>query len=359
MQWNNYFLQLDTQDLQYPLLLNDDEFQQSNLNSNLNLNSIQNTSLSLTNESNFKSNNNSYYNTYNNDYIIDNTSPISSISSISNSINYFDSLDNLDTNNTKNTSSNLYTNKTINITELTKSNVSLLESNNKNDINIKQRYSPILKSQQSLTKINNNSLVQSFEFNDLINNMDIHQRDLTDDNTNVNNNSLQIKGSLESIQSLESPESPESDGEVEDEVVEEEEEEEGEEGEEEEDSNNLKSKKISDSRLSLAQLSIVLNLEGNDIETAKREKNILKILKDELNFPIGEKTWIRDTPAIERERIMSDLTLKVEKSFGYGYSKKTLSIIVRRASYYMMQGRLRRERRLQRRKKSLANKQQQ
>lgn len=117
-----------------------------------------------------------------------------------------------------------------------------------------------------------------------------------------------------------------------------------------------KAKKISDSRLSLAQLSIVLNLEGNDDETAKREKNILKILREDLDFPIGEKTWIRDTPVDERERLMTELTGKVEQVHGYGYSKKTLSIIVRRASYYMMQGRLRRERRLQRKKKSIAHK---
>lgn len=119
---------------------------------------------------------------------------------------------------------------------------------------------------------------------------------------------------------------------------------------------STKSKKISDSRLSLAQLSIVLNLEGKDDETARREKNILKILKTDLNFPIGEKTWIRDTPVEERERLLDSLTSKVEEIYHYGYSKKTLSIIVRRASYYMMQGRLRRERRLQRRKKSQANK---
>lgn len=115
-------------------------------------------------------------------------------------------------------------------------------------------------------------------------------------------------------------------------------------------------KKISDSRLSLAQLSIVLNLDGNDEETAKREKNILNILKNDLMFPIGEKTWIRDTPSFERERIMNELTKRVEDVYKYGYSKKTLSIIVRRASYYMMQGRLRRERRLKRKRKNLENK---
>ena len=110
-------------------------------------------------------------------------------------------------------------------------------------------------------------------------------------------------------------------------------------------------KKISDSRLSLAQLSIVLHLEGNEEETAKREKNILQILRKELDFPIGEKTWIRDTPSHERERIIKQLTSMVEDTYHYGYSKRTLSIIVRRASYYMMQGRLRRERRQQRKRK--------
>lgn len=115
--------------------------------------------------------------------------------------------------------------------------------------------------------------------------------------------------------------------------------------------NTKTGKKISDSRLSLAQLSVVLNLKGNDEETAKREKNILNILKNDLHFPIGEKTWIRDTPINERHRILNELTDLVENRFHYGYSKKILSIIVRRASYYMMQGRLRRQRRLQRKLK--------
>lgn len=116
--------------------------------------------------------------------------------------------------------------------------------------------------------------------------------------------------------------------------------------------NSKSTKKISDSRLSLAQLAIVLNLQGNEEETGKREKNILNILKNELNFPIGEKTWIRDTPLVERDRIIHNLTELVESRFKYGYNKRILSIIVRRASYYMMQGRLRRERRLKRKRKS-------
>lgn len=116
----------------------------------------------------------------------------------------------------------------------------------------------------------------------------------------------------------------------------------------------INNKKLSDSRLSLTQLSIVLNLEGNDNETATREKNILNILRNDINFPIGEKTWIRDTPPNERERILTELTMQVENQFHYGYSKKILAIIVRRASYYMMQGRLRRQRRLKRKKSLLA-----
>lgn len=120
----------------------------------------------------------------------------------------------------------------------------------------------------------------------------------------------------------------------------------------------INNKKLCDSRLSLTQLSLVLNLEGNDAETALREKNILHILRNDLGFPIGEKTWIRDTPPSERERILAELTQLVESTYHYGYSKKILAIIVRRASYYMMQGRLRRQRRLNR-KKSLQAKQQQ
>ncbi|KAG7882680.1 hypothetical protein KL938_003103 [Ogataea parapolymorpha] len=111
-----------------------------------------------------------------------------------------------------------------------------------------------------------------------------------------------------------------------------------------------KYKKISDSRLSLSQLSHVLQLPNDIQETAKREKQILNIFKKDLNFPLGEKTWIRDTPAEERQALIERLWKLVEMKYQYGYSKETLAIVIRRASYYLMQGRLRRERRLEKKK---------
>ncbi|ODV88221.1 hypothetical protein CANARDRAFT_26373 [[Candida] arabinofermentans NRRL YB-2248] len=111
-----------------------------------------------------------------------------------------------------------------------------------------------------------------------------------------------------------------------------------------------KIKKISDSRLSLAQLSHVLHLSTDLQETAKREKQILSILRNDLGFPLGEKTWIRDTPSKERELLVERLWRRVEEVHQYGYSRETLSIIIRRASYYLMQGRLRRERRMEKKK---------
>ncbi|VEU22790.1 DEKNAAC103876 [Brettanomyces naardenensis] len=113
---------------------------------------------------------------------------------------------------------------------------------------------------------------------------------------------------------------------------------------------SINGKRISDSRLSLAQLAVVLDLSGDVKETSKREKQILSVLREELGFPLGEKTWIRDTPAKERDRFLDELYMRVEERYKYGYSRDTLSVVVRRASYYLMQGRLRRERRLYRKK---------
>lgn len=254
-----------------------------------------------------------------------NTSPSSTISS-------FDSIDNSNTFSPELNDYNYYSdnNPTINTNDLTKFN--------------KYQNSPILKSQNF--------------------------KNLLIDNINNNDNIININKYISSIQIVEGgerevdlivgKEGEAEDGDDEGDDEEEEDDDEDTDSSIDNDSHkqiNVKSnKKISDSRLSLAQLSIVLNLNNNIEETAKREKNILKILKDDLNFPIGEKTWIRDTPSTERERLMNSLTEKVELVYNYGYSKKTLSIIVRRASYYLMQGRLRRERRLRKKHSNLATK---
>ncbi|AOA61750.1 hypothetical protein PP7435_CHR1-0451 [Komagataella phaffii CBS 7435] len=109
-------------------------------------------------------------------------------------------------------------------------------------------------------------------------------------------------------------------------------------------------KKISDSRLSLPELSKILNLANNQKEASVREKNILNILQTTLGFPLGLKTWIRDTSSQERDALIDQLYVNVQENYNYGYSKEILEIIIRRASYYMMQGRLRRERRAMRKK---------
>ncbi|CDK24394.1 unnamed protein product [Kuraishia capsulata CBS 1993] len=114
---------------------------------------------------------------------------------------------------------------------------------------------------------------------------------------------------------------------------------------------DTQTKRISDSRLSLPELAKILNLQDDHKETAKREREVLKVLKEELGFQLGQKTWIRDTPVAERNLLITQLRDICEERFHYGYSKEILETIVRRASYYMMQGRLRRERRAERKGK--------
>ncbi|GME79604.1 unnamed protein product [[Candida] boidinii] len=124
-------------------------------------------------------------------------------------------------------------------------------------------------------------------------------------------------------------------------------------------SNSPNNKRISDARLSLVELAKVLKLEHDVKETALRERNILAVLKEDLGFELGLRTWIRDTPSAERLKLMGELCKLVEDKYHYGYGKSTLETIVRRASYYLMQGRLRRERRAARKRKLISSKQQQ
>lgn len=111
-------------------------------------------------------------------------------------------------------------------------------------------------------------------------------------------------------------------------------------------------KKVSDSRLSLHQLSFVLGLAGDVKQTIAREQQVLNVFQNELCFPLGTKTWIRDTPPGEREKLVEGLHAICESRFAFGYDRSIYYTIIRRASYSLMQGRLRRERR-SRRKHSL------
>lgn len=101
-------------------------------------------------------------------------------------------------------------------------------------------------------------------------------------------------------------------------------------------------RKQSESRISLPSLYIRMGL-GHDHDTARtREQRILGILREE-GFMLGERTWIRDTTENERNRIIDEIYNQTHAEYGYG--KDLIEVIVRRGSYYLMQGRLRRIRR--------------
>ncbi|QHS71538.1 uncharacterized protein SPAR_B00770 [Saccharomyces paradoxus] len=104
------------------------------------------------------------------------------------------------------------------------------------------------------------------------------------------------------------------------------------------------SKKISDSRLSAEGLAKVLNLESPE-EALKRERFILGIFQNELNYPLGYKTWIRDTTKEYRTNLINQLHERVRVKYPE-YNQSILETIIRRGTYYMMQSRLRRERRM-------------
>ena len=105
--------------------------------------------------------------------------------------------------------------------------------------------------------------------------------------------------------------------------------------------NNLK--KVSDSRLSAQGLAQVLHLDSPE-EALQREKYILQIFEEDLHYPLGYKTWIRDTEKEERTELINELYDRVKGRYP-DYNHEILETIIRRATYYMMQSRLRRERR--------------
>lgn len=105
--------------------------------------------------------------------------------------------------------------------------------------------------------------------------------------------------------------------------------------------NNLK--KVSDSRLSAQGLAQVLHLDSPE-EALQREKYILQIFEEDLHYPLGYKTWIRDTEKGERTELINELYDRVKGRYP-DYNHEILETIIRRATYYMMQSRLRRERR--------------
>ncbi|AAS52862.1 AER181Cp [Eremothecium gossypii ATCC 10895] len=102
-------------------------------------------------------------------------------------------------------------------------------------------------------------------------------------------------------------------------------------------------KKVSDSRLSAQGLAEVLKL-GSAEEALRRERFVLDILENDLHYPLGYKTWVRDTSKDYRNQLLDQLHKRVKVKYPE-YDKPVLETIIRRATYYMMQSRLRRERR--------------
>ncbi|QLQ79767.1 hypothetical protein HG537_0C04160 [Torulaspora globosa] len=102
-------------------------------------------------------------------------------------------------------------------------------------------------------------------------------------------------------------------------------------------------KKVSDSRLSAQGLAKVLKLDSPE-EALKRERYILDIFEHELHYPLGYKTWVRDTFKDYRVKLIDQLHERVKHKYPE-YDHAVLETIIRRATYYMMQSRLRRERR--------------
>ncbi|KAK7206623.1 hypothetical protein BZA70DRAFT_274716 [Myxozyma melibiosi] len=104
-------------------------------------------------------------------------------------------------------------------------------------------------------------------------------------------------------------------------------------------------RKQSESRIPLPDLHARMGLAQDPDEARSREQHILGILQDQ-GFPLGERTWIRDTEEKERRRIIEEIYKQTYEL--YGYERSLLEVIVRRGAYYLMQGRLRRLRRSKR-----------
>ncbi|KAJ8103023.1 hypothetical protein POJ06DRAFT_265883 [Lipomyces tetrasporus] len=101
-------------------------------------------------------------------------------------------------------------------------------------------------------------------------------------------------------------------------------------------------RKQSESRIPLPDLHARMGLAHDPDEARSREQHILGILQDQ-GFPLGERTWIRDTEEKDRRRIIEEIYRQTRDL--YGYERSLLEVIVRRGAYYLMQGRLRRLRR--------------
>ncbi|KAK9476955.1 hypothetical protein V1514DRAFT_145411 [Lipomyces japonicus] len=112
---------------------------------------------------------------------------------------------------------------------------------------------------------------------------------------------------------------------------------------------NGKFRKPSESRIPLHELHARMGLTHDPEEARSREQHILCLLQSQ-GFPLGYKTWIRDTDEVSRRKIVNEIFIQTKSS--YNYEPALLEVIIRRGAYYLMQSRLRRIRRLNRRQKN-------
>lgn len=85
-----------------------------------------------------------------------------------------------------------------------------------------------------------------------------------------------------------------------------------------------------------------MGLSHDPEEARNRENRVLSLLKSR-GFKLGEQTWIRDTTPAVRQEIVDFIHASTVQE--YGYSKYMIEVVIRRACYHLMQGRLRRIRR--------------
>ncbi|ODQ67520.1 hypothetical protein NADFUDRAFT_49948 [Nadsonia fulvescens var. elongata DSM 6958] len=107
-------------------------------------------------------------------------------------------------------------------------------------------------------------------------------------------------------------------------------------------SENILPRRRSEVRLSKVDLYTRMGLSNNHSEARAREDRIFDILK-RTGYDLGTQTWIRDTNEKKRREIIDLIFRSTFEE--YGYKKDLLELIVRRGSYCLTQGRLRRIRR--------------
>lgn len=105
---------------------------------------------------------------------------------------------------------------------------------------------------------------------------------------------------------------------------------------------SVASRKQPESRMSQPELFSRMGLSHDPEEARNRENRVLSLLKSR-GFKLGEQTWIRDTTPAVRQEIVDFIHASTVQE--YGYSKYMIEVVIRRACYHLMQGRLRRIRR--------------